>query len=235
MIPIQKALSSTVGKKFVMGLSGLGLVGFIITHLAGNLSLYAKDGTAFNAYTEGLHSWGPLLLAAEFGLLALFLVHIVWAIAIARRNSDARPVSYRGAKPKGGVTHSNVSSRNMIFTGLVLLAFLVIHIWTFRFGPSVAEGYVTTLKGAPARDLHRLVLEVFSNPAWVAFYVFVMVLFGLHLRHGFWSAFQSLGAINSRFTKPINTLGIVMAILLAGGFLFIPIWIYFDLSSALTR
>ena len=82
----------------------------------------------------------------------------------------------------------------MILTGLVLLAFLVIHIWQFKFGPAIEEGYVAQLHGENVRDLHRLVVETFKKPGYVLFYVFSMSLLGMHVRHGFWSALQSMGS-----------------------------------------
>jgi succinate dehydrogenase / fumarate reductase cytochrome b subunit len=233
MLPITKVLSSSVGKKLVMALTGLALVGFVITHLAGNLSLYKSDGTTFNLYTENLASYGWLLYAAEIGLLAMFVIHIVLAIGLKLNHKAARPVGYKAARSKGGQTLSNVSSRNMIVTGIVLLAFLILHIWQFKYGPSVSEGYVVDVDGKPLRDLYRLVYETFADPLYVGIYVFAMGMLGYHLRHGFWSAFQSLGAMNARLTKPVYALGVLTAILLAAGFLFIPIWIYFDIGGAL--
>jgi succinate dehydrogenase / fumarate reductase cytochrome b subunit len=233
MIPLSKALSSSVGKKLIMALSGLALVLFVITHLLGNLSLYRSDGTTFNLYASGLESLGILLIIAELGLLAAFLVHIFVAFGLTLRNKSARPVAYKAVRSKGGHSLGNVSSRNMIVTGVVLLGFLILHIWQFKYGPGTSQGYVMENKGVEIRDLHRLVSETFHNPYYVGIYVAAMVFLGLHLRHGFWSAFQSLGAMNARMTKPVYALGVLLAILLSAGFLFIPLWIYFDVPGAL--
>ena len=233
MIPLQKALSSSVGKKLVMALSGLALVGFLVEHLLGNLLLYKADGTEFNLYAEWLDSFGRLLTVAELGLAATFLIHIFMAFRVKAGNLGARPSRYRESRSKGGQSLSNVSSRNMIITGSVILAFLVLHIWQFRFGPGISEGFVTDVKGQQIWDLYRLVHETFSKPMNVAAYVGAMLFLGFHLRHGFWSAFQSLGAMNSRLTKPVYAMGVVIAILMSAGFLFIPIWIYFDMAGAL--
>jgi succinate dehydrogenase / fumarate reductase cytochrome b subunit len=233
MLPISKALSSSVGKKLLFALTGLALVGFVITHLLGNLSLYRSDGTTFNLYAHGLASWGVLLLLAEIGLAVMFVLHIVLAFGFKAGHKAARPVGYKTLKSKGGHTLSNLSSRNMIVTGVLLLAFLILHVWQFRFGPAESAGYVTEIKGVEVRDLHRLVHETFSSPMYVSIYVAAMLMLGFHLRHGFWSAFQSLGAMNARLTKPVYALGVLVALLLAAGFLFIPIWIYFDIPSML--
>jgi succinate dehydrogenase / fumarate reductase cytochrome b subunit len=218
---------TTVAKKFIMALSGLALVGFVITHLLGNLTLYSRSDEPFNAYALKLHSFGMLLVAAEVGLLFLFLLHIFFALVAKKSHWSARNVGYRVWRSKGGGTPSNLSSRNMIISGLALLAFVALHVWQFRFGPGVPEGYTAQIHGEEARDLHRLIVETFKNPAWVGFYVAMMIFLGLHLRHGFWSAFQSLGATRKDFTLKLRALGLVLSLILAVGFLFIPIFIYF--------
>ncbi len=227
MIPLRKALTSTVGKKILMAFSGLGLVGFVIVHLLGNLTLYRSEGTAFNAYAHTLDSLGVLKLIAEFGLIGVFGLHIYTGLTVKMHNLSARPIGYNQTRSKGGPSLSNPASRNMIITGLVILGFLILHIWQFRFGPGIEAGYVADAKGEAVRDLHRLVVETLKNPLFAGIYSAVMILLGMHLRHGFWSAFQSLGAMNARLTRPIYGFGFVLALLLAAGFLGIPVWIYF--------
>ena len=227
MISLQKALTSTVGKKILMSVSGLSLVLFVIVHLLGNLTLFKSDGAAFNAYAFALDNLGVIKCIAEIRLVLVFGLHIYTALTLKVKNSSARPVGYRKVQSKGGPSLSNPASRNMIITGSVLLGFLILHIWQFRFGPGVEAGYVTDVKGETARDLHRLVVETFQNPMFAAIYTGVMFFLGMHLRHGFWSAFQSLGAMNARLTKPVYALGLALAAVLAVGFLLIPVWIYF--------
>jgi succinate dehydrogenase / fumarate reductase cytochrome b subunit len=218
---------ASVSKKFAMALSGLGLVGFVIVHLLGNLSLYRTEGTPFNTYAKALHDLGALLVVAEIGLLAVVLLHIFTGFALKKNHSAARPEKYKMWRSKGGPTPSNFSSRTMIFSGLTLLVFIVVHVWQFRFGASMDQGYVTQIHGEDARDLHRLVVETFKNPAWVGFYVFCMLLFGTHLRHGIWSAFQSLGVISGGTSRKLLSLSALLGAILAVGFLFIPVYIYF--------
>lgn len=229
MIPFSKSITSSVGRKFVMALSGLSLVIFIILHLLGNLQLYFPKGDAFNIYAHKLESLGPLKLIGEIGLIVLFGAHILTAIMLTKKNKSARPEKYvNGQKTKGGESKFNLSSTKMAVTGILIFVFLIIHIKQFTLGPSVSAGYVTSVDGTEMRDLHKLVVETFQNPMFVGLYAFIMILLGLHLRHGFWSAFQSLGVSNPRFSKPIYSIGVVTAILLAVGFLGIPLWIYFD-------
>jgi succinate dehydrogenase / fumarate reductase cytochrome b subunit len=215
-----------------MALTGVFLVVFVLLHLAGNLFLYKSDGgLAFNAYAAGLDGLGNLKTIAEIGLVALFGAHIVLAVAVKKSHVAARPVGYRATRSKRGHSRSNLSSRNMIVTGSILLAFLVLHILQFRLGPEEDQGYVTQINGHPAHDLYRVVFEAFQRPWVVGVYVAAMLMLGFHLRHGFWSAFQSLGAMNARFTKPVYALGVALAVLLAVGFLGIPVWMHFGVNK----
>lgn len=234
MMQLKKAITSSLGQKFLMALSGIGLIGFVVLHLLGNLALYKSDGTAFNLYAHSLESYESLLVLAELGLLAVFILHIVTAILLKKGNKAARPVGYKNWKSKGvrpgEVNPSNLSSRTMIISGLTLLFFLIVHIRQFKFGPNIAEGYVTQIGGQQIWDLHRVVAEAFSNPINVVFYLVAMVFLGLHLRHGFWSAFQSAGINKKETTRQIQLLGILLTVILSVGFFFIPIWMYFGLS-----
>ncbi len=222
-----RIVSSTVFQKVTMAVTGLFLILFVIGHLSGNISLYYPDGTAFNRYAELLASFGILFYVGEIGLLVLFLVHIVTAIQVSRLNRAARPVGYKVYQSKGGPSRANLSSRFMIVSGVLLLAFLVLHVWQFRFGPAIPDGYVVDMDGKQIRDLHRLVIETFQNPVYVIIYVFAMIMLAFHMRHGFWSAFQSLGAKNPSLHRFLEKLAIALAVFVSLGFMGIPIWIYF--------
>lgn len=222
---------SSVVKKIITALTGLALVGFVITHLLGNLTLLAHGSAPFNTYASNLESLGGLLIVAEIGLVAFFAVHIVNGILLKLNHKAARPVAYRNLKPKEGPSRSNLSSRTMIFSGIFLLAFLILHIWQFKFGAGMAEGYVAELQGHKVRDLHRLVVETFKNPLWVSIYVAAMVLLGMHLRHGFWSAFQSIGLMKPSLSKPFYCASLLVGAALAIGFILIPVLIYLGISG----
>ncbi len=227
MLTVTKALTSSIGRKFIMGLSGLALVGFIVAHLAGNLTLFDPSGDMFNAYAKKLDDLGPLKLLGEFGLIGLFGLHIAMAIGLKVNHRSARPSRYAMHKSKKGPSFWNLASVNMIITGAILLIFLIIHVKQFALGPGVDAGYVTQVNGQQARDLHRLIVETFKNPMWAAFYCAVMLMLGAHLRHGFWSMFQSLGAMNARLQKPAHLAGLLVGTVLALGFLMLPLYIYF--------
>lgn len=234
MLSVKTFLTSSVGKKYVMAVSGLSLVGFVIVHLLGNLPLYLPDGRLFNAYANGLVELGALLNVAEAGLLCLFVLHFVLGLALKLANRGARPVAYsKSPVSKGGENRNSVSARTMAVTGLLLLAFLILHLWQFRLGPGVGEGYFAIVGDERVRDLYRLVRETFENPLFMVVYVISMVVLGFHLRHGIWSALQSLGVLNDRTSPGLYGVALILAVLLGFGFLGIPLWMFFKVPVLL--
>lgn len=222
MPSLLKALQSQVGRKILTGVTGIGLMLFIIGHLAGNLTLFGAP-QAFNEYTKTLESMGVLLYIIEFILATGFLLHAFVGISIWWNRRKARPEGYEKYQTKGGPSKQTWASRSMIFTGIVLLVFLVIHLDTFKFG----DTETIMLNGEQARDLKALVIDKFQSPLYALGYTFVMLLLGLHLGHGFWSAFTSLTMKHKKFSGLIYTAGVIFAILMAVGFIFIPLYIYF--------
>jgi succinate dehydrogenase / fumarate reductase cytochrome b subunit len=222
MPSIIKAFQSQVGRKILTGLTGLLLVFFIIFHLAGNLAVFGEPN-AMNAYSQFLHSLGPLLWVARIGLLALFVIHAWIGISIWLKKRKARPQGYEVYSSKGGPSKQSLSSRSMAFTGVVLLLFVVIHINTFALG-DMGE---VMIDGQMTHDIKTLVLDTFQNPVYAFGYTVVMILLGVHLGHGIWSAFTSLTVRSKKASAIIYTVGAVAAFLLAVGFLFIPLYIYF--------
>lgn len=210
---IDHFLLSSVGKKFVMALTGFLLVGFLIMHLAGNMTLYAAaDGSKFVAYVQGIHSFGPLVWVAEVALVALFGCHVWIAWRLTRENRRARPIPYAIQKACG---RSTVASRSMFVTGSVVLGFLVVHLLNFR----LSSGLV-----APSgEELLVRVRDVLGNPVYAAVYVIGSVVLGIHLSHGFKSAFQSLGANHPRLDRCVQRIGLVLAIVIGVGFASFPI------------
>jgi len=218
-------LSSSIGKKLLNGATGVLLLLFIVGHLAGNLTIFAgKD--ALNGYAQVTHNLGGLLIAIELALAAVFLIHAASAISVWLDNRRGRSSRYTVTRSKGASSKQTVASRSMIVTGIVLLVFLVVHLWQFRFGPGMDQGYVADLDGQRVWDLHRIVVEVFKDPVWVAIYMAVMVLLGLHLRHGFWSAFQTLGALSPRTRPFFFSAGVLFALVIAAGFFVLPLYVY---------
>ena len=212
-----QAFSTSIGTKLLLALTGLALVGFLIVHLAGNLLLFFGPAH-FNDYAHALIS-NPLIIPAELGLLAIFLLHAIKAVLNVIANRAARRVGYETKKWAGGPSRKSWASTSMIVTGVLTLLFVPLHLITFKYGPSYsgADG---------VRDLYRLVIEVFQSPWYVAYYVVMMVIVGLHLRHGVSSGLQSLGLIPERWTRAFLGAGIGLALVVGGGFVLIPIYIY---------
>lgn len=213
---LAKFLTSPVGRKVLMALTGLLLGGFLVAHLAGNLLIFL-GADAFNEYSHGLLS-NPLIYVAEAGLVLLFVAHFVSGILLYRQNQLARPQAYDMTEPAGHTSRKTLASTTMIFSGLFLLVFVPLHLKTFKFG-----AHYETAAAEPIRDLHRLVLEVFANPLYVLFYVVAMVIVGFHLYHGVGSGFQSLGL---DYRKGLLAFGRGFAVVIAGGFLLIPIFLF---------
>jgi succinate dehydrogenase / fumarate reductase cytochrome b subunit len=216
----QKAFSSSIGSKFLIALTGLLLLGFLITHLAGNL-LFIAGPDAFNEYSHSLIS-NPLIYAAELGLVAIFLLHIFKTVGLVIGSYSARPDRYakrKWAKTKNDRSRKSVASSTMIVTGTIVLLFVVTHLMTFKFGP-----YYETPDGI--RDLYRLQLAVFSNPGYVAFYVVAMGVILFHLWHGVSSALQSFGIDSPTWTPRLLLAGRGLAVLLGLGFAILPVYTF---------
>ena len=215
---------STVGKKVIMGITGLLLFGYLVIHLAGNLMVFIPDGgRSMNQYSHFLHQLGPLLWIARILLLAGFIFHIISGVQVVLRNRRARSNRYAMYASKGGPSRLTLASRWMIITGILIFIFVPLHVNMFTLGPY----YETVINGEPMRDIYRLVVERFKEPGVVTGYALFMLFLSLHLSHGLWSALQSLGANNRRWMPVLYTLGIVFSVLIAGGFFVLPIYTYF--------
>ena len=223
----QKLFTSQVGKKLLTGITGLGLTLFVLGHMAGNLSYFAGH-EAYNAYAHKLMSLGPLFYFIELGLLAFFVFHIVLGINIYLGKRAARKQGYKRYKSVGGASRQSLSSRSMIITGITLAVFLVFHLLSFKYGEYIDSATQFDADGKPYRDLAKLVEKKFESPLYAFGYTGMMLLLALHLRHGVWSAFQSLGATNPRLTPLIYSLGALLGILIAVGFIVLPLWIFFN-------
>ncbi len=222
MPSLLKAINSQVGRKIMTGITGIGLMLFLIGHLGGNLTIFG-EADAFNEYTKTLADLGPLLYVIEAGLAFFFLYHTILGVSIWWNRRKARPEGYKKYQTKGGPSHQSLASKSMIYTGTIILIFLVLHIIHFKFGPE----YTTMLNGEEARDLRKLVIEEFQKTWIVVGYVGVLGLLILHLSHGAWSAFTSLGMKHGETSKKIQLGAYAFAIILMLGFIFIPLYIYF--------
>jgi succinate dehydrogenase / fumarate reductase cytochrome b subunit len=212
-----RVFSSSIGSKLLIALTGLGLFIFLVGHLTGNL-LFIVGPEAFNEYGHTMVN-NPLIYAIEAGLAAVFLVHIYKTVRLYTGAKAARPVAYARKQWAGRPSRKSWSSTTMIFTGIITFAFVILHLRAFKFGAWYqAHGGI--------RDLYRLQMEIFSSPAYVAFYMLSMVVIGFHLWHGVASAAQSLGIDHPRYTPKILWIGRALAVLIAGGFFILPLYTY---------
>jgi succinate dehydrogenase / fumarate reductase, cytochrome b subunit len=200
-------LTSSIGKKLLMALTGFSFILFLTMHLAGNLTLLGGR-SMFNAYADRLHELGLVLVASEYGLLFLAIVHIVVGLSLFYHNFKARPVRYHVNKSAGGRT---LGSATMPYTGILLLVFIVFHLMNFSF---VDKSQTT---------IYDIVSSAFSNPVYVIGYVFAMILVAVHVSHGLWSAFQTLGANHPKYMPAVRILSIVFALMVGIGFGMLPI------------
>jgi succinate dehydrogenase / fumarate reductase cytochrome b subunit len=208
---------SPIGKKLITGITGLGLTLFVLAHMIGNLLMFVGHD-AYNSYGRLIERLGPLFWLVELVLLGVVLTHAAYGIQIFWGRRQARPIAYTAYASRGAPSVQSLSSRTMIVTGSVLAIFLVSHLLTFKFGPD----FTTTLQGEPVRDLARLVVETFRRPLYTAGYTVVVMLLGFHLRHGVWSALQSLGAMSKGVQSLIYGASLVFAGAIAIGFLLLP-------------
>ena len=204
-------LKSSIGKKLMMAVTGLCFCSFLILHLAGNLLLYSGRD-AFNSYAEKLHSLGSIITMAELGLLFFAIIHILIGATLFYQNLRARPIRYSINKWAGG---RSIGSVTMPYTGLLLLIFVIIHLLNFHF----IEKNDTTI--------FQIVTDAFAKPGYIAMYVAAMIVVAIHVSHGFWSAFQTIGANHPKYMPVIRGLSIVFSIALGVGFGFIPIYFSF--------
>lgn len=210
---------TSIGKKYLMGLTGLVWSGFVLGHMAGNmLMFYSAD--AYNKYGHALTS-GAMIYAIETVLVLCLITHVICAVSLTLENRAARG-SQRYAMTPNGSKGASLASRTMAIQGSIILAFVILHIATFKYGTY----YETTVDGVVMRDLHRLLVEVFQQPGYVVWYLVALVFLGFHLSHGVGSIFQSLGLKNNANEKWIQRLGWIYGLIVAGGFLAQPIYCF---------
>jgi len=218
-------LNSSIGRKFAMALSALFLMIFLLQHFAINItSIFSAD--VFNEASHFMGTFWPVQYIAQPILIAGVVFHFVMGFILEAKNWSARKVSY--AKNNGGA-NSTWMSRNMVWTGLAILAFIGLHFYDFWFpeiNTKFIEGDWSGMHNGEFRYFHEL-QEKFINPVRVGLYVVAFIFLALHLLHGFNSAFQSVGA-NNKYTKSLKGVSKVYAIGVPVGFIFIALFHHFN-------
>ena len=218
----REAKTSSVFKKVVMAVSGIVMLLYLIVHMIGNLKVYAGR-ESFNSYSEWIRTVGEPAVPAQ---TTLWIIRVVLLVAVVAHFWAAVTLwrQARRARPQRYVTKKSVAqsyaSRTMRWGGVIVLLFIVWHILDLTTGTVNPDG--------DASPYDRLVAS-FSNPFSTAFYVLALVLLGMHLRHGIWSATQTLGQSNRRRERTVNAFALVFSTVLIAGFLIVPFSVLFGL------
>jgi len=208
---------SSVGKKVVMAVSGLILLGFVIGHLAGNLLVFCGPD-ALNAYAKKLRDLGALLWVVRVFLIGVVCAHIGTAIVLAVENKLARPINYEIKKS----IQNSYAARTMMFSGIIVLAFLVYHLLHFTF--LMTHPLISHLVDSEGRhDVYSMVVLSFQRFNLSLFYIISMALLCLHLSHGFSSLFQSLGLNDEKWNPCFERASLIIALVIFVGYVSIPI------------
>lgn len=208
---LSKTIGSSIGKKLLMALTGLSFCGFLTTHLLGNLTVYGGSDL-FLSYVHHLHSMGVLIPVAEVGLLTLFVIHVIVGIVLFLKNSASRPNRYAVNKNAGGRT---LGSGTMPYTGLVILGFIIYHLVNLRFADHVAQ------------NAWQILTAELASPLNTGLYIAAMVFVAVHVSHGFWSLFQTVGLSHPKYMPAIKGFGVLFSLVVGIGFGFIPVFLMF--------
>ncbi len=212
---LTRAVSSSIGRKMLMGITGLLLWFYLLVHLAGNLAFFAGRD-AFNGYAEFLESL-PIVTPIEVGLLLVFLAHILLGIVLTVANRSARSGRYA---VRGSKADNTLTARTMIWSGAVIFLFLLLHVNQFRFGDPTILDHGT-------KDYYSLEADVFGNVLYSVWYIFAVTVLGFHVGHGFQSAFRSFGVNHDKYTPAIEWISRATAVVFALAFAALPLFVLF--------
>jgi succinate dehydrogenase / fumarate reductase cytochrome b subunit len=214
---------SSIGRKLLMSLAGLFLLSFLVVHLGINLLVLQDNRDNFNVAAHFMGT-NPVIKVFEIVLFGGIFIHILVGLFLYLLNKKARPVGYK----KENHSQTSFFSKYMMHSAMIILAFMVIHMFDFYFKAKFTDVVPDTIiNGKHYHDLGVLVLEKFKMPLFVWGYIISMVFLAFHLHHGFQSAFQTLGINHKTYTPAIKAFGVGYAILVPLGFAIIPIVIYF--------
>jgi succinate dehydrogenase / fumarate reductase cytochrome b subunit len=215
---------SSIGRKALMAVTGLALLGYVIVHMLGNLQVY-KGPEPLNAYAKMLKSMPALLWTARLLLLVIFAAHVYLGITLALENRAARPVGY----VRFQYEQNSVATRTMLLSGLVILAFVIFHLLHFTLGAVQHDTFVQEIRKKDPPDVYNMVVLGFQNPLITLSYVIAQLFLGLHLYHAVPSMFQSVGLKHPKYNTVIEKLGLVVALVIVIGNVSMPLSILFGL------
>ena len=209
-----KTFMSSIGKKQIMAVTGLCFCLFVTVHLIGNLTIYAGK-ESFLSYVDHLHSVEALVTLAEFGLIFFAVLHIGMGLYLFIQNRMARPVAYAVDKSAGGRT---IGSRTAPYTGALILVFVIFHLIRFRFVDKMTINDFTILSNTFA-----------EFGFWTLFYIAGVIVVAVHVSHGFWSGFQTLGLNHPKYMPVLERVGIIFSLIIGIGFASIPVFLFVSL------
>jgi succinate dehydrogenase cytochrome b subunit len=213
--------NSSIGMKLVMAITGIVLFGFVVAHLIDNLTVYGGPDV-MNEFAMRLHQFESLLWVMRIGLIVAVLAHIASSVKLTEKNRAARPVAYA----HDATVRASWTSRTMLASGMMVLAYVIYHLLHFTFRTTNPE--ISHLIDAQGRhDVYSMVVRSFQQPLISITYVAAMVLLGFHLNHGIASFFQTLGLNHPRYTPLINKAGPVLGALIVLGYISIPLSVMF--------
>ncbi len=221
-------INSSLGRKLLMSVTGLGLTLFLFSHLVGNLFLLLDDGGAtFNEYAHNFKG-NPLIIIAEVVIFSGFIIHIIDGILLTRKNKAARKTNY--AYKKSDNPGVSWNSKQMSLMGILFLLFFILHISHFFLKSKIIDYddsiSMTVVNGVEMDNLYAYVLQSFSVWWYTLIYLIAMVILALHLNHGFQSAFQSLGVRHVKYTPIIKKVGTFISIVVPAVFAAIPLVLF---------
>ncbi len=220
-------LTSSIGQKVIMSLSGLFLITFLIVHLTGNLQLLMQDGgKQFNLYAKFMTT-NPLIKMTSYLLYASILIHAIQGIALWMKNRSARGSKRYARKVTKAVGTNSFAANNMAWFGIIIFVFIGLHLYQFWLQMKLGNIAYLNYDGKEVKDLYTLVSAAYEQPLFVAIYVVSMIVIAFHLLHGFQSAFQTLGLNHKKYTPLIKGVGLVYAIAVPALFAIIPLSMYF--------
>jgi succinate dehydrogenase / fumarate reductase, cytochrome b subunit len=219
---LARIFGSSLGKKYIMAITGFALFVFVIGHLLGNLQIFLGP-EAINRYGHFLQSNPELIWPARIGLLIMIALHIWSAVKLSAENRAARPVPYANWNP----TTASYASRTMLMSGLIVFCFIVYHLLHYTFQVPAVNGtgqnFVTLHDAENRHDVFRMMVLGFSKPLVSLFYIVGMALLSLHLSHGVSSMFQSLGWKSKGYAKLLDVFAKLIAVFIFVGYVSIPV------------
>ncbi len=217
MSSAQAFWKTSIGRKILMAATGVCLILFIIGHMLGNLQIFIGP-EAINRYASFLQGLGELLWAIRFGLIAIFVIHIILSIQLTLENRRARPVEYQNED----TVVATLASRTMIWTGLLILGFVILHILHFTTGTLQPEhfGHHDELG---RHDVYKMVVLGFQNYAYSFFYIGMMIFLGFHVSHAIVSGCETLGLNHSKYYPTIEKGSVFLGWFIALGYIVVPL------------